>query len=318
MCADVRLWSYDYAHSAEVLAPERWLFLAGTIGLYDGGVPRATLAEQLELVWANLRAILAAPAMTVDHLVRVTSYLRDVAFADENTTARLAAFGGRPFRPPRSSSARCLTSWLVEIEHRQLAPRRSYPRASMRLLVTGGAGYIGSIVAQQLLARGDDVDRPRLALSAATAPPCPEGAASSRSTCSTPTRRRGALRARVRRRPALRRALARRRVRGAPERYWRGNVVGRSTCSTRCARPACTRLVFSSTSATYGEPDVGPITEDTPTAPGQRLRQLEARGRPDARRRGARARARRGLAALLQRRGRERARWARTTSPRRT
>src|SRR4051794_41858656 len=27
----------------------------------------------------------------------------------------------------------------------------------VRLLVTGGAGYIGSIVAQQLLARGDDV-----------------------------------------------------------------------------------------------------------------------------------------------------------------
>src|SRR4051812_34141688 len=29
--------------------------------------------------------------------------------------------------------------------------------ARMRLLVTGGAGYIGSIVAQQLVARGDDV-----------------------------------------------------------------------------------------------------------------------------------------------------------------
>src|SRR4051812_50226074 len=27
----------------------------------------------------------------------------------------------------------------------------------VRLLVTGGAGYIGSIVAQQLIARGDDV-----------------------------------------------------------------------------------------------------------------------------------------------------------------
>ena len=27
----------------------------------------------------------------------------------------------------------------------------------MRLLVTGGAGYIGSIVAQQLLDRGDEV-----------------------------------------------------------------------------------------------------------------------------------------------------------------
>src|SRR3954453_16037309 len=29
--------------------------------------------------------------------------------------------------------------------------------APMRLLVTGGAGYIGSIVAQQLVARGDEV-----------------------------------------------------------------------------------------------------------------------------------------------------------------
>src|SRR4051812_30856933 len=29
--------------------------------------------------------------------------------------------------------------------------------ALMRLLVTGGAGYIGSVVAQQLVARGDDV-----------------------------------------------------------------------------------------------------------------------------------------------------------------
>src|SRR4051794_31060655 len=29
--------------------------------------------------------------------------------------------------------------------------------APMRLLVTGGAGYIGSIVAQQLVGRGDDV-----------------------------------------------------------------------------------------------------------------------------------------------------------------
>ena len=40
---------------------------------------------------------------------------------------------------------------------RDARARRDALLARMRLLVTGGAGYIGSIVAQQLLARGDDV-----------------------------------------------------------------------------------------------------------------------------------------------------------------
>ena len=46
-----------------------------------------------------------------------------------------------------------------------------------------------------------------------------------------------------------------------------------------------TRLVFSSTCAIYGEPDEVPIAEDAPPQPDQRLRRLEARGRPDDRRR---------------------------------
>ena len=35
--------------------------------------------------------------------------------------------------------------------------RQAWYPGTMRLLVTGGAGYIGSIVAQHLVARGDDV-----------------------------------------------------------------------------------------------------------------------------------------------------------------
>ena len=53
----------DYAHALEVRDPRRLLFVAGTMGL-DAAGDRAAHArrEQLDLVWANLRAILARPA----------------------------------------------------------------------------------------------------------------------------------------------------------------------------------------------------------------------------------------------------------------
>ena len=177
----------------------------------------------------------------------------------------------------------------------------------MRLLVTGGAGYIGSIVAQQLVARGDDVTVLD-SLYRATAAPCPRARRSSRPTCSTPKRSHevfaGGLR---RRRCTSRRCRSWRESVEFPERYWRGNVVGALNLLDAMRAAGVQRIVFSSTAATYGEPDVELITEDDAERAGQHVRQLEARGRPDARRRGARARARGGLAALLQRRGRERA-----------
>src|SRR5690242_2748583 len=85
----------DYVHALEVPAPARWLFVSGTMGLDAGGRPGGTLAEQLGLVWDNLRAILAAHGMGVEHIARVTSYLRDAAYMDANAAARVAALGGR-------------------------------------------------------------------------------------------------------------------------------------------------------------------------------------------------------------------------------
>ncbi|MFI0814837.1 UDP-glucose 4-epimerase GalE [Streptomyces sp. NPDC021098] len=52
-----------------------------------------------------------------------------------------------------------------------------------------------------------------------------------------------------------------------PEKYWVNNVGG-TTALLAAMRDAGVRtLVFSSTAATYGEPDEVPITEDAPTAP---------------------------------------------------
>ena len=106
----------DYLHALEVRDPQRLLFVAGTMGLDPSGAPGATLDEQLELVWDNLRAILASAGMTVDNIVRVTSYLRDVAYAEANGRARVAALGGR-LVPTTAIVAQTLVSeWLVEIE----------------------------------------------------------------------------------------------------------------------------------------------------------------------------------------------------------
>jgi UDP-glucose 4-epimerase len=137
----------------------------------------------------------------------------------------------------------------------------------MRLLVTGGAGYIGSIVAQQLIARGDDVtvlDSLYRGHRAAV----PEGAAFVEADLLDPA--------------ATDRALAGGGFDGVvhfaalslvgesvehPERYWRGNVVGALNLLDAMRAHGVARLVFSSTAATYGEPAVDLITEDTPNAP---------------------------------------------------
>lgn len=53
----------------------------------------------------------------------------------------------------------------------------------------------------------------------------------------------------------------------APERYWDGNVIKTLHLLEAIRLAGVPRLVFSSTAATYGEPESVPITEDAPTKP---------------------------------------------------
>jgi 2-iminobutanoate/2-iminopropanoate deaminase len=106
----------DYVHAIEVRGAERFLFVAGTMGLDTDGRPGSTLAEQLDLIWRNIRTILASAGMTVDNIVRLTSYLRDASYAEANATARVTALGGRVV-PTTAIVAQTLDDdWLVEIE----------------------------------------------------------------------------------------------------------------------------------------------------------------------------------------------------------
>jgi UDP-glucose 4-epimerase len=135
----------------------------------------------------------------------------------------------------------------------------------MRTLVTGGAGYVGSVVAKQLLAAGHDVvvlDD----LSRGHAAAVPSGAAHADVSLLDGD----ALAAPLEGVDAVLHFAALARVAESvehPERYWRNNVAGTLNLLDAMRAAGIRRLVFSSTCATYGEPETVPIPEDEPTAP---------------------------------------------------
>ena len=135
----------------------------------------------------------------------------------------------------------------------------------MRILVTGGAGYIGSVVAKQLLGAGHEVvvlDD----LSRGHAGALPGGAAHANVSLLDPAALGEQLAGidGVLHFAAL--ALVEESVEH-PERYWRNNVVGTLNLLDAMRAAGVGRLVFSSTCATYGEPETVPISEDEPAAP---------------------------------------------------
>jgi UDP-glucose 4-epimerase len=136
----------------------------------------------------------------------------------------------------------------------------------MKLLVTGGAGYLGSVVADHLLEAGHEVvvlDSLYRGHRAAV----PEAARFLEVDLLDAAATRDALAEGfdgVMHFAAL--ALVAESV-AEPQRYYRGNVVGTLNLLDAMRAADVRNLVFSSTCATYGEPDVVPMTEDIPERP---------------------------------------------------
>ena len=106
----------DWVHALEVRGAERMLFVSGTMGLRPDFTAPPTLEEQLECVWNNLRAILASAGMTVDNIVRLTSYLRDAGYAEANAQARIKALGDRRIPTTAIVVQTLQPDWLIELE----------------------------------------------------------------------------------------------------------------------------------------------------------------------------------------------------------
>ena len=135
----------------------------------------------------------------------------------------------------------------------------------MKLLVTGGAGYVGSVCATVLVEQGHNVvviDD----LSTGNRDAVPDGAQFVEADMVDVA-------------PELlgdgsfdgvlhfaSKILVGESVE-VPERYWHSNVIKSLQLLEAIRAAGVPRLVFSSTAATYGEPESVPITEDAPTRP---------------------------------------------------
>ena len=137
----------------------------------------------------------------------------------------------------------------------------------MRILVTGGAGYVGSISVETFVAAGHDVvvlDD----LSTGHAFAVPEGVNLEEGSYANEEEMVGLLdRARI---DAILHCAARSLVSESisnPSRYYRDNVAGGIALIEAARRTGVNRIVFSSTAAVYGVPDTTPILEDAPLRP---------------------------------------------------
>ncbi|MCD9144499.1 UDP-glucose 4-epimerase GalE [Streptomyces albireticuli] len=130
-------------------------------------------------------------------------------------------------------------------------------------LVTGGAGYVGSVVAAHLLAAGHSVtvlDD----LSTGHRAAVPDGARFIEGRVQDAGRWLDSSYDAVLHFAAFSQvgqSVA------DPEPYWRNNVGGTAELLAAMRDAGVRTLVFSSTAAVYGEPDTVPITEDAPTRP---------------------------------------------------
>ncbi|MEV4995882.1 UDP-glucose 4-epimerase GalE [Streptomyces niveus] len=134
---------------------------------------------------------------------------------------------------------------------------------SGKYLVTGGAGYVGSVVATHLLEAGHEVtvlDD----LSTGFREAVPAGAEF------VEGRVHDAAKWLDRSYDAVLHFAASSQVGESvakPEKYWDNNVGGSMALLAAMRTAGVRKLVFSSTAATYGEPVSTPITETDPTAP---------------------------------------------------
>jgi UDP-glucose 4-epimerase len=136
-----------------------------------------------------------------------------------------------------------------------------------RILVTGGAGYVGSVSAEAFLAAGHDVvvlDD----LSTGHRGAVPDGATFHQGTYTDGEAIARLLRAE--RIEAILHCAARSLVGESvrePARYYRDNVAGGIELLEAARETGVDRMVFSSTAAVYGVPDETPIPEDATLQP---------------------------------------------------
>ena len=106
-----------YSHAVVTPAGGRWLHVSGQVGIAPDGSLAAGFEAQAETVWSNLVAILAAAGMTVNDLVKVSTYL-----VSGDSLAALNPIRTRYLGSARPASTLVVVKslarpeWLIEVE----------------------------------------------------------------------------------------------------------------------------------------------------------------------------------------------------------
>jgi 2-iminobutanoate/2-iminopropanoate deaminase len=112
-----------YSHGAVIPAGSDVMYVSGQVPAdLDDSVP-TDFADQARLAWRNVERTLAAGGFTLDHLVKVSMYIRDRSYREANREVRHAVLGDR-----RPALTVLVTDhwderWLIEIE--AIAARRA-------------------------------------------------------------------------------------------------------------------------------------------------------------------------------------------------
>lgn len=106
----------EYPQAVEVTGAERWLFLSGQVPVAPDGSLADDFEGQCRQVWANLQTQLHAAGMTLDNLVKVTTFLASREHALQNRKVRLDVLAGRQPALTVIVTGIFDEAWLVEIE----------------------------------------------------------------------------------------------------------------------------------------------------------------------------------------------------------
>jgi 2-iminobutanoate/2-iminopropanoate deaminase len=107
----------SYSHGIEVAGPVRFLFGAGQTGVAPDGRVGEGIEEQARLVWANIREVLAAADMSVDHIVQLSMYLLDREHYATARAVREEVLGDhRPASTLLYVAGLARPEWLIEID----------------------------------------------------------------------------------------------------------------------------------------------------------------------------------------------------------
>jgi 2-iminobutanoate/2-iminopropanoate deaminase len=106
----------SYSQALLVEKPSRILFVSGQVPSdANGNVPESFTA-QCRLVWHNIASQLAAAEMSLDNVVKITTFLADRRYRAENTDIRHEVLGARAPAITVVIADLLYAEWLLEIE----------------------------------------------------------------------------------------------------------------------------------------------------------------------------------------------------------